>query len=469
MDCLPVGEVEWAEKNFRDCRLGDERRTNRLVRVAARMAADTSASLPDQMQNLWKEAKAAYRLLHQEEVTFEAVAGAHWELTRQSPAGDYLILSDATELDFGCQRQIQGVGFTGSGIGRGFMLHSALMVDRESGAVIGLAAQRLHCRQRSPKGETRMERANRNRESDLWRNVIEAAGPPPQGSRSTFVMDRGGDDFEVYHCCQVVGVDWLVRARHLTRSVRTPENEKMPLKAYLATLPVVASYELDVPKAKKRLARKAHLAVSFGLVTLPPPKLQSKRLKAANPQPIRMYVVFVREVNPPANTEPVEWVLYTSHPITCAEDALQLIRDYQKRWVIEEWHKCLKTGCRTQESQLQHGDRLAPLVALHSIVAVRLLQLRSLVRSQPDRPADEFMPADMITMVQRARQLPAGKRLTIGQFFRGVAGMGGFLGRKSDGEPGWITIWRGWEKLVLMLRGAELVEAGTPHRDRKCG
>jgi len=47
---------------------------------------------------------------------------------------------------------------------------------------------------------------------------------------------------------------------------------------------------------------------------------------------------------------------------------------------------------------------------------------------------------------------------------RELAKLGGFLGRKSDGEPGWITIWRGWQKLYLFIRGVELNQTA-----KKCG
>ena len=103
------------------------------------------------------------------------------------------------------------------------------------------------------------------------------------------------------------------------------------------------------------------------------------------------------------------------------------------------------------------SDGLEALTGLLSVVAVRLLQLKEVGRRQPERAATELIPARYVELVRRARGRARPGEWTIRDFFRGVAGLGGFLGRKGDGEPGWITIWRGWEVLHWMLQGAQLV------------
>lgn len=166
----------------------------------------------------------------------------------------------------------------------------------------------------------------------------------------------------------------------------------------------------------------------------------------------------VRELNPPAGLkEPIDWVLLTSLPVRTLEEAMEVIGYYEKRWLIEEWHKALKTGCQVEKRQLQTSHRLEALTGLLSVVAVRLMQLKEMGRREPQRAAVELVPQRYVELVHRARRGrgDAGQ-WTIRDFFRGVAGLGGFLGRKGDGEPGWITIWRGWEVLHWMLQGAQL-------------
>ena len=153
---------------------------------------------------------------------------------------------------------------------------------------------------------------------------------------------------------------------------------------------------------------------------------------------------------------PIAWVLYTSLPVTSLAEALEVVGYYERRWLIEEWHKALKSGCQATRRQLKTHQRLEALVGVLGVEAVRLLQLKALARTEPERPAAGVVPGRLLVLLQQVRGVAATAAWTVGRFFRELAMLGGFLGRKGDGEPGWITIWRGWEKLHLMLRGAEL-------------
>ena len=235
-----------------------------------------------------------------------------------------------------------------------------------------------------------------------------------------------------------------------------PTGREVTVAEYLETLPVAGTFQLKLGARPKLPARIAHLAVSFGPLRLLPPRLKSPYLKRLCPSPISMWVVRVREVDPRPGVEPIEWVLYTSLPVETFEQAMVVVGYYEKRWLIEEWHKALKTGCQVEARQLEHHERLEAMVGLMSVIAVRLLQLKAVARSEPDRPAEELVPRGYIRLLERARKMVPGTIQAVGQFFRGLAKLGGFLGRKGDGQPGWITIWRGWDKLSLMLRGAEL-------------
>ena len=180
--------------------------------------------------------------------------------------------------------------------------------------------------------------------------------------------------------------------------------------------------------------------------------------KACGIHLIAMNVIEVRELHPPAKVKPLRWVLFTSHAVMSFEQAWQILAYYEKRPLIEEFHKALKTGCSLEERQYQSAKRFAALTALLSVVAIRLLQLRAMARTEPQRPAKESVPFAWVKMLEALRR----KRITtLREFYRALAGLGGHLGRKHDGEPGWITLWRGFEKLHLCLRGAEAI--------KKCG
>ncbi len=441
--------TEWAQLNFGICELGDKRRTNRLIDVATQIASNPSASLPNQIE-AWGDLKAAYNLFDRDEVSFDAIARPHWERTRQRVAGRYLVIGDTTELDFGIHRQIEGLGPTGNGGGRGFLLHNALLVDAASEEIIGVAGQTIHYRDdKSKKNEKRAQRLNRKRESEVWGTVIDQVGKPPEGVNWVHVLDRGGDNFEVY--CHLIQQhsDWVVRAAKLNRYVLVGEaEERVKLSDYLPQLELSGSYTLSLRARAGQPAREAQLEVRIGRLKVPRPCHISPWVRKLKQPPIAMNVVEVVEVNAPAGVTPIRWVLLTSLPVETFDDAWVVISYYEARWLVEEYHKALKTGCRAQSRQLKTAGRLEAFVGLTSVVAVRLLQLKSLARTNPEVPAQRVVPRAWLQMLKLARKgLNRVHDLTVGQFYREVAKLGGFLGRKSDGNPGWITIWRGWEKL----------------------
>ena len=451
-----IDAQEWAEEQFSDCELGDKRRTKRLIQVAKHVANHPSASFPQQMQS-WGDLKAAYRLFDRDDVTFDAIAQPHWQQTRSVAPGRYLVLGDTTEIDFGYQRDIDGLAAIGNGSGRGFLLHNALMVEAESETLMGVAGQTIFYRKKAPKKETKSQRFERERESQVWGTVIDQIGVPAEGVELVHVLDRGADDFGVFcHLLQNRG-HWVVRAASMQRHIITSDGETRRVKEYLPALSLVGTYELDLRARPQKPARTAKLEVCTGQLHMPTPKHKTPQVKALDPDPIPMSVVWVREVDAPRGVKPVEWVLFTSLPVANFDDAWLIVQYYQCRWLVEEYHKALKTGCSVQMRLLRDASRLEAMVGLMSVVAVRLLQLKSVARSDPDQPAQSVVPTIWLQMLKAARKnLTRVHDLTVYQFYREIAKLGGFLGRKSDGEPGWITIWRGWEKLNTMIEAAKL-------------
>ncbi len=441
---------EWAQLNFGTCQLGDKRRTKRLVQVAEQVGNNPSASLPNQIER-WSDLKAAYQLFASDKVTFEGIARPHWELTKQSAKGRCLVIGDTTEFDFGKDREIKGIGPTGNGSGQGFLLHNALLVNAESAEIIGVAGQTIHYRKKkkSKKRENSARMLKRKRESQMWGTVIDQIGKPQNEAEYVHVFDRGGDNFEVY--CRLLKNDgqWVIRASKMNRYVLAGESEeRMPLKDCLSQLQTLGRYTLSLRARPGQAARDAQIEVRVGRIKIPRPHQVSPWVRSLNQPPIAMNVIEVVEVNAPKGVTPIRWVLFTSLPVETFEDAWMVIGYYELRWLVEEYHKAIKTGCATESRQLKAASRLEAFVGLTSVIAIRLLQLKSIARTNPEVPAQRVVPRVWLQMLKLARRgLNRVHDLTVGQFYREVAKLGGFLGRKSDGEPGWITIWRGWEKL----------------------
>ena len=465
---------EWVEENFAGCELGHVKRTRRLMVMAENMLECPEVSLPRQNVE-WSDVKAAYRLCDRDEVTFPAVAECHWRRVRQTPPGVHLLISDTTDINQYTHPATTGLGMLGDGQGRGLQLHSCLVVEAATGVVEGLAAAKVFYRRPSPKKETRAQRLNRPRESSLWGDVVDQAGLPPAGSQWVHVFDRGGDNFESMCHIAAQRCDWVIRASKLKRKVLLDSGKQMasgqhgaegsgPLVALdqaIQTATLVGSYQLSLRSRPGQAARVASLNVRTLRVAFPAPAEKSRYVKACGINQIPLNVVIVEEVNAPKGVTPIRWVLLTSLPVETLDQAWTVIGYYELRWTIEEYHKVLKTGCGVEQHSLRTAARLEPLIGLISVVGVRLLQLKTISKHEPDAKARHRVPTLWLMALKKRKPKLAPRDLTVYEFFRELAKLGGFLGRKHDGEPGWQTLWTGHQRLQALIQGLQLAASKT--------
>lgn len=227
----------------------------------------------------------------------------------------------------------------------------------------------------------------------------------------------------------------------------------------LCTARQQGTYKLDLRSRPGIPARTAKIEVSTLTVTFPPPRHRSKWVKECGIEKLAMNVVVVQEVDAPKGVTPIRWVLLTSLPVDTFEDAWQIIEDYENRWLIEEYHKVIKTACSVEVHALRTSDRLEPLIGLISVIGIRLFQLKLVGRNQPDAKAATHVPSSWIKCLKLARPKLSITGMTVYTFFREIAKLGGFLARKGDGEPGWQTVWRGYQKMQSLLDGLRLAGA----------
>ena len=455
LDCEKWAEMQFADADLRDCR-----RTRRLVRTASMVASDSSGSLPQQTGG-GADLKAAYRLFDAEEVTHAAVCQPHFEQTRRAAAQCPMVflVQDTAELNFTTHRACQGLGPIGQGHGlQGLHQQNVLAVDPVKRRPIGLMYQQHHRRKPRPRGSRSDRRAVpvQERESYWWIQAIESVGRPPAGCQWVHVGDRGEDQFGVYDEARRQGADWLIRA-YLDRRVYTPDGEDH-LLPYARRQPVRLRRTISVHDRQKGLEQR-QLCVSAAQVELRPARRESHYQEC---EPVKCWVVRVWEENPPAGSEPLEWLLCTS--LSCDNDeTLALAAEgYSLRWMIEEFHKCEKTGCQVESRRLEDTDRLEPLIGLLSVLAVRLLQLKFLSRDEPELPARSMFDPLSVKVMARYLRRPAAT-LTLGAFWRGIGRLGGHPGRKGDGPLGWLRAWRGWQRFQMIVLGAELLAGDDEH------
>jgi hypothetical protein len=442
----------WAKQTFGPSQLKDIRRTRRAVKTATRMAQNSSASLPAQMQT-WKDVIALYRLLDEADVTFEALMQPHWRQTREQieTRPVVLLVQDTTEVDLSHHPKTKGLGQVGNERGRGLYLQTVLAILPESGAVVGCALQEPWVRIPAPAGETRSQRRQRTeRETDVWMRLVTRLGRFPAETTVVHVGDRGADLFPFFQACRATQTQFLVRAFE-NRRIEPEARPQRHLLDEVRAWPSQASRPFHVPGSHGRQARSTVVQLAFGPVTLLPPRLERRYGK----EPVQVWAIHVWEEQTPAGEEPLEWILLTSVPTTALEQAWERVGWYERRWIVEDYHQCLKTGCRLEERQVQSADRLIRLLGLLSPLAVRLLCLRDLARREPERPAHEVLDADLLALVAaQAGQSPT--LMTAGAFWKAVAQLGGYLARRGDGPPGWKTLWQGWLRVQTLLEGVHL-------------
>jgi len=450
-------------ENFGSAQLGDKRRTDRLVKTADLIVQHPGGTLPDKLQSP-AALEGLYRLAHQKKVTHAAVLQPHRDQTFQrmrNYSGTVLTIHDASELDYSGKKMLTKLGQIGNGKRRGYISHNTLAVGFETEEVLGLANQILFRRPRAPKKESRAKRRHRkSRESRLWKRGSAALGPRPTDQLWVDVCDRGADVFEYLDHKHQRGEFYVVRAAQdrCIEVEKEGEIERSKLFAYAYTLPSFGQREVSVPARAGQLARKATVRVAAGALRLMPPRQPRGEHRR---EPLDIWVVLVQELDPPAGVEPLEWVLLTNVAVSTFAEACERIDWYSCRWIVEEFHKAIKTGCDIEALGFHTEERLEPVIALLSVVGVFLLQLRDASRREgaKQRLAREVVPLVWVQVLSRWRHQCVCPEWTVHDFFYALARLGGHQNRKCDGMPGWITIWRGWTKLQPMIAGASAVEA----------
>jgi Transposase DNA-binding len=450
-----TGPDSFAARAFPGLDLGDKRLDRRFGLVAQAALEHPEKSLPDKFHDPAGYA-GCLRLLNHPAVTHDKLLSCHQValLDRlEQRRGTVLLVHDTTELDFSGHATLAAdLGQIGNGGGRGFLCHNSLAVDPGSGEVLGLAGQVLHCRPHVGKGEgVAAKRERADRESRLWLRAIDDIGPSPPDKLWVDVADRGADTFEFLQALVDRRRSFVVRSTHNRALEVGGQAEAAPhlLHDLLRAEPGQARWEVEVSAPPGRAARVARVQACARAVTLRPPHVrrgQSRR------EALPLWAVRVWEADPPAGEGPLEWLLLTDQPVADAGALREVVGWYERRPVIEEYHKGQKTGVGTERLQLQDAGSLRAAIALLSVVAVAIVNLRVAARDerQAEQPARRHVPELWVRVLSVWRHQEA-RELTVREFTLALGRMGGHLNRKSDGLPGWITLWRGWERLHTMI------------------
>jgi hypothetical protein len=445
-----TANTNWADREFALAPLPDRRLVKRVNSIATAFAQHPTAPIP-QACGSWGEAKGAYRFFDNDAVEPEAILSGHVQATIQRCQLHPVVLcaQDTTTLNYSTHPDTQGLGPIGNNRSKtiGLFLHSTLALS-PAGQPLGILHARTWARRtfgRSSAERNRMPRSEK--ESQKWMESFAAcqqAAIHCPNTRLINVADREGDLYDLFAAALAprnqARVEVLVRAQH-NRQVAHPQKY---LWDYLGSQPVSAQLQIQVPRKDGHPGRVATLAIRFARVTLRPPCLKE------NQAPLSLWAVEARELHPPKGAKAICWRLLTTLPVESAQAAVEKVRWYAQRWQIEIIHKVLKSGCQIEQRQLETVARLQRVLAVDLIVAWRVLALCKASRETPEGLASDWLQTEewralwcYIQKQHRPPSTPPNLRQTV----RWIAQLGGFLGRRSDGEPGPIVLWRGLQQL----------------------
>jgi hypothetical protein len=435
-DALTKVTERWTDREFAGLDLGDGRLNKRARILMERLAADPTASIPMACHS-WSETVAAYRFLGNPGVEWRDMMAPHWEQTQQRMRAHpvVLCLTDTSELDFNGQ-EAKGLGPLNYEARRGMYVHPTLAVtpERES---LGVVDAWMWAREMRDDDGVRHGQKESLRWIEGYERVAEMAAAMPD-TRLVYVADREADLVAMMARAQALDTpaDWLVRAKH-NRCL--PEGDGEKLWAYTTAGEALGEITFTLPARGDHKSRKVRQQLWAREV----------KISAGKGETVTATCVIAREIGTPKGVKPVEWRLLTNRKAEALADVIELIDWYRARWEIEIYFHVLKNGCKVEALQLSDIDRIERALALFMVVAWRVTYLMRMGRTCPDLDAALFFEADEIRGAFLLAKKPApAMPPRLNEVLRLIAQLGGFLGRKSDGEPGVKTIWQGLQKVM---------------------
>lgn len=458
---------EWAVEHFSGAEMTHVKRVDRAVTIAEAMASSPGKSLPQIFAHAY-DLKAAYTFFRHPEATPDNLQAGHRErvLYEMEKPGRYLIIEDTSEVHCTETGEIIGLGPVGASKNAqiGFHLHSALAVRwpseldqapprRPRVEILGLADQQYHVRQ--PRSEklraSRRVLPAEELESALWEKASRRIGPAPNREDVIWIKvgDRGADIFDHLRECKREGHRFIIRANQ-DRVLLTEDGKRAgKLFETVRATTSCGEVELDLRSRPGQAARQARLEVSITQLILRAPQIAGHGPEVR--EPIACLAVRIWEPQPPPGVKALEWILLTDLEVANFEQACEVVQMYATRWLEEEFHKALKTGMDAEGAQLETAEAWFALVAMKSVAALRLIELRERVHLTPDAPAEDSGLSQLELQVLRVRTDRPIK--TVAEAALALGRLGGHLNRKGDGLPGWITLWRGWQILQSLVEG----------------
>ncbi len=464
---------QWAQNEMATAALDDKRLNQRLTRLLSDLGNRSTASIPAACGG-HAEMTAAYRFFDNDKVTWGKIIEPHHKRTRQRIAGQKVVLlvQDTSEIDVTRpQTQVVGAGPLDGSARFGAFLH-LLEAFTPDGIPLGGAwcdiwtrdepeestGSKSHENKRQQRKVTPIE----EKESYRWLQGLRQAREVAQESPGVTCVCVGDSEADIYELFDEPRGDQnpvhlLVRACHDRALTQESGESSRRISDALRGAPVLFTHAISVRGRKAKVScetrgrrqpresRATEVEVRVASVTLRPPWRPDRVLS-----PATVNVVSVREIDPPEDDAPVEWILVTTLPIGDVEQVREVIQYYTVRWMIEVLFRTLKSGCRIEQRRFEQIDRLLPCLAVYLIIAWRILFACRLARSCPDIDCEAvFEPSEwksVWTAIHRYPPPQTPPRLE--SMVRLIAQLGGYVNRPNRRDPpGPQTLWLGLQRM----------------------
>ncbi|MCG6138123.1 MAG: IS4 family transposase [Nostoc sp. LLA-1] len=448
---------KWAASELKQADLGDARRNKRLVRIVEDLACQPTSSVPQACGSV-AATTAAYDFWSSPYFEPDDIRNAHIKSTveRIKEHEIVLMIQDTTNIDLTNHPATSGIGYLDHRRSLGLKVHTAFAASTK-GVPLGIINQQVWTRDIEDLGiaKKRRQRETKEKESQRWLDGLERTQEfVPTETTVVTMGDSEADIFDLFRKQRPSNSHLLIRGTHNRKVNHTAKYLHQAIRA----TPGCGTLLVEVKRNPGVAARTAELTIKYATFEVEVPQHHIGRSQL---QPVKLQVILAEENNPPVGVSPISWLLLTTLEINNFSAATRCVKWYTYRWLIERYHYALKSGCKIEELQLETAKRINMALATYSIVAWRLLWLTYEARHNPDISCETVLDIfewQSLCVNFTKNPIPPQKPPTIREAVRMIATLGGFLGRKSDGEPGVKTIWRGLRRLHDIAATWKLVQ-----------
>lgn len=461
--------MSWVEEEVQAVNFGDGRLVERMKKLLLALGEKPSFSIPEACSG-WAETLSAYRFFANKKVTFEEILKSHYESTLERIRGQRVVLlpQDTTELIHVVNKGAKGVGTLKNTEKTERFLHPVLAITPDR-VPLGVVSAQLWQRTDESIRKERAKKPIEEKESFRWLEGYQTACDIQAQAPDTLIIsisDREGDIYELFvemhEYSQSNRAAWIIRAAQ-DRLLKT-EGEQQKLWQQLEVAPVLGTSEFTLAASGSRKARQVQQTIRAIPVTLKPP---ARALKEGSLPSVTLNAVYAKEENPPEGETAVEWLILSCLPISSFDLVSLILEWYVARWEIEIYFRVLKQGCTIEKLQLVDEKNFAACLALYMIIAWRVLYVTMLGREYPSINCEAVFSKEEwhALFIVTKQQPPPNEVPSLAVMVLMLAGLGGFLGRKGDLQPGTKSIWIGLQRLGDFVRAISAYQTASAMRE----